>query len=563
MKNNKILKKALVIMLASTPLMTNAAIKKETVFSSLNADGTLKSTIVNNYVCKLPEGLYEDNSTLNNIINLSGNESFTQNGNNIVWMANGKDIYYQGASDMDSPLDINIKYYLDNKEISAEDIKGKSGNVKIRISLTNKLKNTMIINGKYETVYTPFMVMAGTIISSENNTNIEVTNGRVINNGNTNVIISLASPGLYKSMNISDLSSLENIEFSFNTTNFTMDNIYIIATPKLIEENDINLFRELDDVANGINTMQDGLNEIEEGSLSLSSGTSALLNGAKEICSYLPSEEDNKANETKLTYLKGQNDNAVSSLASANKTLSAQIVQLDSKITYTENALKEANTKKGALETKITAAKDAYNEKNASLTAVSEGITGLEALKEANGGVLPDEQEIELTTLKANKEVLDVVVPLLKNQYDALVGTKTSLDGTIESLNGTLTLLKSSKESINTSISANKGLIELISGNNTVVSSSIETINSMRKLTYAMNSLKDGIEKVDNGAKSLNAGIHTFNYEGFTKLSNTAGILHNYSSKVEALVYLSNNYKGYSSNNANETIFVSKVDSIR
>ena len=164
MKNNRILKSLLAVTIACYPLTTFAATKKETVFTNLNTDGSVISTTVNNYVCAITKEKYEDNTKLSEIVNLSGSETFTKDGEKITWKTNGNEIIYSGNTSEQSPLEISIKYYLDGKEYKAEELLGRSGNVKVKINFKNKMKNRVKVNGKYETLYTPFVVMAGTII---------------------------------------------------------------------------------------------------------------------------------------------------------------------------------------------------------------------------------------------------------------------------------------------------------------------------------------------------------------------------------------------------------------
>ena len=560
MKNNRILKSILAVTIAMYPLTTYAATKKETVFTNLNTDGSIVDTTVTNYVCPASLEEYKDQTNLNEIVNLNGSETFTKDGNNITWKVEGKDIYYQGNTDKEQPINIKIKYFLNDKELSAEEIKGKSGNVRIKIELENKMKNRVKVNGKYETLYTPFVVMAGTIIDSENNSNIKATNGRVVNTGDKNIVASIASPGLYESINLSKLSNLDDIEFTFDTTNFKMDNIYIIATPKLLEEKDIKLFKDLDKITDSIKTLQDSMNQIEDGSSQLKNGTTDLLNGVTLISSKLPTEESNKENEEKLEYLKTQNESTITKLANANRSLTSQVSEVENKITYTKQQLKAVKTDKDEVDVKVTQAKTAYNTYNTKLnslksipaTADDSTITNL------TDGEITSKQQLIATI-----NTLETTVPLLNNQIEALVGTQKALNGTKESLEGTITLLKQTKTSLETSIEANKGLIQLLGGNNLVVKSSINTVDSMRTLSGAMNQLNGGIQKLNDGAISLNKGITKFNKEGINKLSSYSNKVNNYSSKAEALVNLSNNYKGYASNNATETIFVNKVHSIK
>ena len=53
-------------------------------------------------------------------------------------------------------MSVKLTYYLDGKEISAKDLAGKSGKLKIRIDYENKSKEVKEIQGKQEEICTPF-----------------------------------------------------------------------------------------------------------------------------------------------------------------------------------------------------------------------------------------------------------------------------------------------------------------------------------------------------------------------------------------------------------------------
>jgi putative membrane protein len=101
-----------------------------------------------------------------NIKNTNGDEKFSQNGNSLIWDAQKHDIYYQGESENELPISCSVKYELDGEEISAKDIAGKSGKVKVTINYENKSENLVNINGKTQKLYTPFVVVAGTPLCS-------------------------------------------------------------------------------------------------------------------------------------------------------------------------------------------------------------------------------------------------------------------------------------------------------------------------------------------------------------------------------------------------------------
>ena len=120
----------------------------------------------------------------------------------MVWAADGNDIYYQGETSQELPVSVKMTYFLDGREISAADLAGKSGKVKIRIDYTNNSSRNAKINGKKETIYTPFMMATGMILPTDTFTNVEVTNGKVISDGNKNIVFGFAMPGMQESLGV-------------------------------------------------------------------------------------------------------------------------------------------------------------------------------------------------------------------------------------------------------------------------------------------------------------------------------------------------------------------------
>ena len=114
------------IILANSNIL--AITKEETVYSKLDTTGNSYQTVVNDHI-KNTEYLEEikDLSDLLEIENLSEDNTYTQNGNVIVWNAKGKDIYYNGKSEKELPIEVKMTYTLDGKEISPEELSGKSG----------------------------------------------------------------------------------------------------------------------------------------------------------------------------------------------------------------------------------------------------------------------------------------------------------------------------------------------------------------------------------------------------------------------------------------------------
>ena len=192
-----------------------------------------------------------DSSSLSDIKNVKGDETFTQDGEKLTWQADGSDIYYQGTTDKELPVTVKLTYYLDGQEISPEDLAGKSGKVKIRIDYTNNQKETVKINGEDREIYTPFAMISGMILSQENFSNVKVTNGKVISDGSRNIVVGVALPGLSDSIGLSDTEDLKDIdipeyvEVEADTTNFKLEMTATVATTGVLEDLGI---EDLDDL---------------------------------------------------------------------------------------------------------------------------------------------------------------------------------------------------------------------------------------------------------------------------------------------------------------------------
>ena len=119
------------------PLNIRAMSRTETVYSTLDYDGTVKKTTINTKLSNIEKGDIVDYSRLDNIMNLNGNEKFSRESSKITWKSTGKDIYYQGVVNDSLPIKVSVRYYLNGEEIDPNKIKGKSGSIKIVFNLEN------------------------------------------------------------------------------------------------------------------------------------------------------------------------------------------------------------------------------------------------------------------------------------------------------------------------------------------------------------------------------------------------------------------------------------------
>ena len=220
----------------TTPIF--AFSKEETVYTKVKPDGESYRTIVSTHLKNdNKDEVLKDISDLINIENVNGDETFTQNGEELTWSANGSDIYYQGETKKELPIKCTIKYELNGNEILADEIAGKKGEVKITISYENLDEHRVSINGKLVSMYTPFTVITGIIFDNTKCKNVKVSSGKVVNDGTKTIVMGVSMPGMQESLNISkstfEIPSI--IEITMDTENYEQKNIVTFVTPKIFE----------------------------------------------------------------------------------------------------------------------------------------------------------------------------------------------------------------------------------------------------------------------------------------------------------------------------------------
>ena len=265
---------------------TPAVTKEETVYVNAAADGSKTKVTVSDWLKNAGvENVLNDQSNLTGIVNVKGNETFAQNNDTLTWNTNGKDIYYQGTSEKELPVEVKFTYYLDGKEITPSELAGKSGKLKIRIDYTNHAKQTTKINGKKEDIYSPFVMVTGMILPEEKFSNVVIDNGKVISDGDRNIVLGVGMPGMKESLGldeeeaasaIEDIRLPESLEITADVTNFSMDPTFTVALSDLLEDLNLNDTDSLDDV-------MDSLNDLEEAALKLVDGSTELSNGANKL----------------------------------------------------------------------------------------------------------------------------------------------------------------------------------------------------------------------------------------------------------------------------------------
>lgn len=261
--------------------------KDETVYVIANPDGTIQKIIVSDWIKNtLSNDKINDVTELENVENLKGDEEYTLGGDNTrVWDANGNDIYYQGTIEKELPVNMTVSYKLDGKTISPEELIGKSGKVTIRFDYKNNQYETVKINGKDETIYVPFMMLTGMLLDNEKFTNVEVTNGKVINDGDRTAVIGIALPGFNEDLGIEtkEFEIPSYVEINADVTDFSLGMTVTVATNALLNKIDTDKIDTASDLVDSMTGLSDAMTKLLDGSSALYNGLCTLLEKSTEL----------------------------------------------------------------------------------------------------------------------------------------------------------------------------------------------------------------------------------------------------------------------------------------
>lgn len=262
--------------------------KEETVYVLADTQGKAKKVIVSDWIKNsAKENQIKDITNLSDIKNLKGDETYRINKDNMcVWDANGNDIYYQGTTSQALPVELTLSYTLDGKKISADELAGKSGKVTMRFDYNNTQYEKVKIDGKEEKIYVPFVMLTGMILDNNNFKNVEISNGKIINDGDRTYAAGFAFPGMQSNLNI-DKDKLEvpdYVEITADVTDFQLATTLTLATNEVFSNMDFSKVDDkISDLSDSLKDLTDATDKLIDGSSQLYSGLNTLLDKSGEL----------------------------------------------------------------------------------------------------------------------------------------------------------------------------------------------------------------------------------------------------------------------------------------
>ena len=551
-KINKVITATLIIgaLTTSMPLNAFALTKSETVYSKINSDGTTKSILVNEHLINDQDKKeLADYSTLENILNINSDNTYKKDGEKLTWDASGKDIFYEGTTKKSLPISLDVTYKLNGKEMNIEDMLGKSGKVTISLKYINK--------DKHGSLYTPFVVTMSTLIDGENNSDVTVTNGKVLSNGTKNAVVAIATPGLYESLKVKELKNSDTITISYKTTSFSLASIYQVITPKLIEASDLDIFNKLDTLYSSVDTLQNSMDLINEGANTLKEGSNELKTKLSQSIDSLASDSSdaltsadlkNIDEKTKLTIAKMFDETRKNDISkNAWESTREELENSNDKTveSYVRTSVEEAV--KSSVEKAITSYLQKHPEKiqdyqickasELNETKTEEELKSCNNVSDIDLIINTATESATLSAMKTAKLTSNYIAELVSKKVAAEVAEKTAYEVASAVAN------KTSKDVANEIKKA-----------------------STEKVKSSLTTLYNGIDSLDNGISLLSTNLDKFNKEGINKISSlTKEEAKPLTNRIKELVKLSNKYSSFAGKNKNtkgNTKFILVIDSV-
>ncbi|CEO22742.1 hypothetical protein [Paraclostridium sordellii] len=576
--------------------------KDETVYTILKEDGNVDKTIVSTWINSDKKlGEFKDYSNLKNITNVKGDEKPKIDGDKITWNVNNEDLYYKGDSKEKLPIDVDIKYELNNKKVSAKDIKGKSGKFKITIKLNNNEKRNRKINNTTKEMYVPFLTATEVLFQRDNFKNIKINSGELIDDGKNSSITFTSFPGLKETLELDkDLQKYIDLEDTLviegQANKFEMPNIMIVSTPKLpelkgIDENSTlnDLSKSLNDLKKGGDDLLDGSKKLLDGNNELNSNFAKFDEGVKSLAkgSTSLSEGINKLNQSAPTLNLGAKSlsSGLSQLNSSQSKFNEGVSSLSSNTDKLYEAYSNINNG-------ISNAKSGADNLSSGLNNGVGGIDGLigstNNIDQLAGGLVNLASMIEESNPDVAGQLRNISGSLNQVSQGQRDGLSSLKNGVLTAANGASSLsdglsnLKAGSDSFNSNLKAlsdgcktlsesskqlssatnqleegskklvsgtdelSKGTNQLAQGGKSLVDGTNSLTTNSSKLLKGTNALAKGSSDLYNGVSKLKTqGLDKLYKEGNTKLSNINGLM----DIKDEIVKLSKEYNNFAGKN--------------
>lgn len=262
--------------------------KDESVYVKADASGKVNETTVTEWLKNPNNGKTEDVTELQNVENVKGDETYTTGSEGSVsWKSEGKDIYYQGTTDKELPVDVEITYTLDGKKVEAKDLKGKDGKLEMKVQYTNQSKETVDVSGESVEMYTPFAMVTAMMLPNDEYTNVTIDHGKIVSDGDKNIVVGLGFPGLEENLNLEgkdiDIDIPDSFTITADVKNASVGPTMTVASADVLEQFGLDEIDSFDELSDSVGELENAAEQLTDGSAKAADGSSALADGSNTL----------------------------------------------------------------------------------------------------------------------------------------------------------------------------------------------------------------------------------------------------------------------------------------
>lgn len=447
---------------------TSSTKKTETVYAVLNGDGSLSDIVVSGWLHN-DAGIknLKEKLNLTDVKNVKTDEVPEDNNGEYTWNSDSNDIYYQGNSTEQLPVTMQITYELDGQQLSQEELKGKSGHLKINIHLTNVNSETKTINGKNVIIH-PFFVAGGMLsLNNDHYSNTTCDQGKIVTDGSKQMLVFAAVPGLKDTLESADLSKVsdqlsigDDINIECDVTDCDELNLMMGMSNEedisdILDEGD-----SIEDLTNGITKLMDADDQLVDGSQKLADGTQQLITESEPLTS---------------------SSGSIRTLSNGALTLNSGALRLKTALAQYTDGVGQLN--------------DGVN----ALYAIPDGANQISL-----GMTTPTEEGKPESSLTGGAAALTAGLQNMKKQVDAGLSSEnvtammTQLDTAISTLNGLKDTLTEDAKTLNGLKGTLSTATEQLTGLKTVMATFVKSSGD---------SLQASIEAIDTSIKSIDEAL--------------------------------------------------------
>ncbi len=558
----------------SVPLMLPAAAdarpantpKEEVVYVGLDPDGSVNDISVVNIFRPDKTGHITDYGNYDSVRNMTTSDEISQSGDVISIDTSSADkLYYEGKlTKAEIPWDFSFRYYLNGQELTAEQLAGQSGDLKITLDITE--------NEKYNGSFFDDMALQVTLtMDSGKCADIRAEGATAANAGQNKQLTYTILPGKEADYTI-----------EAKVKDFTMDSIQINGIPLTldIDTDDAELTGEigrlisaiiaLDEGAEALSqgtdelqdnvsdqlvpaaaALADGTESLQAGAEALNSGGSGLRDGASKLQNGAAAlDEGMRSLDSGI----GQIQTAIDTLQESSDALTGGSAEFKEALASLQNAVDSLEVSAQSAESFVSASAEIMKQIDALNTGAAELAAKIssDAYKEAMSaqgldvdGLISDDQNaasslseqkakldaqiaelsaagIDTSDLEELSARLSDVITLLGSSAGALAGAEGYLDevhSAVASLQeGTASLLQY-YDQFNDSVAAIAGDIKAAADALPLLQNAIDSLSEsyapldegIREYTAALADIAGGFDQIAEGSAAMSAGAGQLN----------------------------------------------------